>query len=139
MYNFYLIHQDTLRSNCNGSTTCKSNCCISRYVAPLFFVSFVLFAQFVLVNVLIAVLMKHLRIDHSRKKDSKLRKSCRERASINSKMSAKDAVSKWRSNVSSLLQLFGVIYSFSITLCTVTQLHPKNARKFLFFPLSVSQ
>jgi len=34
---------------------------MSKYIAPLFFVTFVLAAQFVLVNVVIAVLMKHLK------------------------------------------------------------------------------
>ena len=34
---------------------------MSKYTAPLFFVTFVLAAQFVLVNVVIAVLMKHLK------------------------------------------------------------------------------
>ena len=49
---------------------CKTNCCISRYIAPLFFVSFVLFAQFVLVNIVIAVLMKHLRVPQEKYKRS---------------------------------------------------------------------
>ena len=38
------------------------NCCVSRVVAPVFFVVFVLVAQFVLVNVVVAVLMKHLEV-----------------------------------------------------------------------------
>ena len=33
-------------------------------MAPIFFVSFVLMAQFVLVNVVVAVLMKHLEESH---------------------------------------------------------------------------
>ena len=60
--------QDTLRSSCDNSINCTTNCCVSRYVAPLFFVSFVLFAQFVLVNIVIAVLMKHLRVTRKSKK-----------------------------------------------------------------------
>ena len=63
--------QDTLRSSCDNSISCTSNCCVSRYVSPLFFVSFVLFAQFVLVNILIAVLMKQLRVTRKRKKVKK--------------------------------------------------------------------
>ena len=35
-----------------------------KYFAPLFFVVFVLLAQFVLVNVVVAVLMKHLEETH---------------------------------------------------------------------------
>ncbi|KAK3705212.1 hypothetical protein QZH41_014007 [Actinostola sp. cb2023] len=55
------ILKDTLRSQCDGSADCSKNCCISKYTAPLYFVTFVLSAQFVLVNVVIAVLMKHLK------------------------------------------------------------------------------
>jgi len=68
------ILKDTMRPDCNNSSDCKRNCCISYYSAPFFFISFVLFAQFVLVNIVIAVLMKHLRVTklckgnlHSRK------------------------------------------------------------------------
>ena len=35
-----------------------------KYLAPLYFVVFVLLAQFVLVNVVVAVLMKHLEETH---------------------------------------------------------------------------
>ena len=63
-----------MRPDCDNSSDCKRNCCISYYSAPFFFISFVLFAQFVLVNIVIAVLMKHLRVTklckgnlHSRK------------------------------------------------------------------------
>ncbi|XP_031551384.1 voltage-dependent T-type calcium channel subunit alpha-1G-like isoform X2 [Actinia tenebrosa] len=55
------ILKDTLRSKCDGSADCRKNCCITKYTAPLYFVTFVLSAQFVLVNVVIAVLMKHLK------------------------------------------------------------------------------
>ena len=37
---------------------------MNQYFAPLFFVVFVLMAQFVLVNVVVAVLMKHLEESH---------------------------------------------------------------------------
>lgn len=50
--------QDTLREcpsdetySCNGSL---------QFISPMYFVSFVLTAQFVLINVVVAVLMKHL-------------------------------------------------------------------------------
>ncbi|XP_048575597.1 voltage-dependent T-type calcium channel subunit alpha-1G isoform X2 [Nematostella vectensis] len=55
------ILKDTLRSKCEDSADCSKNCCLSRYTSPLYFVTFVLAAQFVLVNVVIAVLMKHLK------------------------------------------------------------------------------
>ncbi|XP_078257299.1 voltage-dependent T-type calcium channel subunit alpha-1G isoform X3 [Rhinoraja longicauda] len=48
------IMKDTLR-DCNQEGTCYNT-----IVSPIYFVSFVLTAQFVLVNVVIAVLMKHL-------------------------------------------------------------------------------
>ena len=43
---------------------CIKNCCVSPVIAPIFFVVFVLMAQFVLVNVVVAVLMKHLEDSH---------------------------------------------------------------------------
>ncbi|XP_059138724.1 voltage-dependent T-type calcium channel subunit alpha-1G-like isoform X5 [Physella acuta] len=54
------IMKDTLRVNCDSSDTCLTNCCVSSIIAPIYFVVFVLMAQFVLVNVVVAVLMKHL-------------------------------------------------------------------------------
>ncbi|XP_057322527.1 voltage-dependent T-type calcium channel subunit alpha-1G [Microplitis mediator] len=58
------IMKDTLREHCDDSMDCVKNCCVSTIIAPLFFVIFVLMAQFVLVNVVIAVLMKHLEESH---------------------------------------------------------------------------
>ena len=57
----YFSSQDTLSSKCSSEAECDKYCCMSKYTAPLFFVTFVLAAQFVLVNVVIAVLMKHLK------------------------------------------------------------------------------
>ncbi|KRX79673.1 Voltage-dependent T-type calcium channel subunit alpha-1G [Trichinella sp. T6] len=54
------IMKDTLRDDCDNSDNCTSNCCVSAIIAPVYFVVFVLMAQFVLVNVVVAVLMKHL-------------------------------------------------------------------------------
>lgn len=56
--------QDTLRDQCDPSSDCLRNCCTNGIVAPLYFVVFVLLAQFVLVNVVVAVLMKHLEESH---------------------------------------------------------------------------
>lgn len=56
--------KDTLRDKCDSSSDCLRNCCISSIIAPLYFVVFVLMAQFVLVNVVVAVLMKHLEESH---------------------------------------------------------------------------
>ena len=80
MANFYLVPQgivyviisllfvswkDTLRrENCNKQSGCDYNCCANPYLAPMYFFSFVLIAQFVLVNVVVAVLMKHLEESH---------------------------------------------------------------------------
>ena len=58
------IMKDTLREECEDDDDCLQNCCVSPYFAPLFFVVFVLMAQFVLVNVVVAVLMKHLEESH---------------------------------------------------------------------------
>ncbi|RUS89209.1 hypothetical protein EGW08_003019, partial [Elysia chlorotica] len=54
------IMKDTLRDKCNRADDCLTNCCVSPIIAPVYFVVFVLMAQFVLVNVVVAVLMKHL-------------------------------------------------------------------------------
>lgn len=58
------IMKDTLRDKCDPSSDCLRNCCVSQIIAPLYFVVFVLLAQFVLVNVVVAVLMKHLEESH---------------------------------------------------------------------------
>lgn len=59
---FFLYRQDTLRE-CppDHNTDVDYNCNPSlQFISPLYFVSFVLTAQFVLINVVVAVLMKHL-------------------------------------------------------------------------------
>lgn len=63
------IMKDTLRDNCDSSSDCIRNCCVSPIIAPLYFVIFVLMAQFVLVNVVVAVLMKHLEESHKQMDD----------------------------------------------------------------------
>lgn len=49
------IMKDTLREDCDSTVDCVRNCCVSTIIAPIFFVVFVLMAQFVLVNVVVAV------------------------------------------------------------------------------------
>ncbi|KAI7803450.1 putative voltage-dependent T-type calcium channel subunit alpha-1I [Triplophysa rosa] len=51
------IMKDTLRECPSGEYTCNPSL---QFISPLYFVSFVLTAQFVLINVVVAVLMKHL-------------------------------------------------------------------------------
>ncbi|XP_041093888.1 voltage-dependent T-type calcium channel subunit alpha-1I [Polyodon spathula] len=51
------IMKDTLRECTADERSCLSNL---QFISPLYFVSFVLTAQFVLINVVVAVLMKHL-------------------------------------------------------------------------------
>lgn len=55
--------QDTLR-DCDQESTCYNT-----VISPIYFVSFVLTAQFVLVNVVIAVLMKHLEESNKEAKE----------------------------------------------------------------------
>lgn len=62
--NVFTLCQDTLRDKCDKHPDCVKNCCLYPFVAPIFFVVFVLMAQFVLVNVVVAVLMKHLEESH---------------------------------------------------------------------------
>jgi len=57
-----VVLQDTLRDDCDPSPDCLHNCCVNAVVAPVYFVVFVLVSQFVLVNVVVAVLMKHLEV-----------------------------------------------------------------------------
>ncbi|XP_056643693.1 voltage-dependent T-type calcium channel subunit alpha-1H-like isoform X1 [Diorhabda sublineata] len=64
------IMKDTLDDeHCDHGDDCINNCCISPIIAPIFFVIFVLMAQFVLVNVVVAVLMKHLEESHKQLED----------------------------------------------------------------------
>lgn len=50
------IMKDTLSDEkCDKAAECVTNCCVSKIIAPIFFVIFVLMAQFVLVNVVVAV------------------------------------------------------------------------------------
>ena len=51
-----------MRGDCDASVDCVRNCCVNAVVAPVYFVVFVLVSQFVLVNVVVAVLMKHLEV-----------------------------------------------------------------------------
>lgn len=61
-----LLLKDTLRTDCDSSDNCLKNCCVNTMIAPIYFVVFVLMAQFVLVNVVVAVLMKHLEVRYKR-------------------------------------------------------------------------
>lgn len=62
------IMKDALREDCDDAADCVKNCCVASGIAPMFFVIFVLMAQFVLVNVVVAVLMKHLEESHKQVK-----------------------------------------------------------------------
>lgn len=64
MCSCHVFFQDTLR-DCVHET----NTCYNTVVSPIYFVSFVLTAQFVLVNVVIAVLMKHLEESNKEAKE----------------------------------------------------------------------
>uniref|UniRef100_A0A2S2PYV7 Voltage-dependent T-type calcium channel subunit alpha-1H n=1 Tax=Sipha flava TaxID=143950 RepID=A0A2S2PYV7_9HEMI len=63
------IMKDALREDCDDAADCVKNCCVASGIAPMFFVIFVLMAQFVLVNVVVAVLMKHLEESHKQMED----------------------------------------------------------------------
>lgn len=62
--------KDALRDDCDSSDRCESNCCVDPILAPCFFIVFVLISQFVLVNVVVAVLMKHLEESNKREEAS---------------------------------------------------------------------
>ena len=63
------MFQDTLRSACDPSASCQKNCCFSKYMAPLYFTTFVLATHFVVLNVLVAVLMKDLKASREKLAD----------------------------------------------------------------------
>lgn len=63
LHRFPPCFQDTLR-DCDQESTCYNT-----VISPIYFVSFVLTAQFVLVNVVIAVLMKHLEESNKEAKE----------------------------------------------------------------------
>jgi len=54
--------KDALREPpaCSDESTCESNCCSNSLLSPLFFIFFILVAQFVMLNLVVAVLMKEL-------------------------------------------------------------------------------
>jgi hypothetical protein len=62
--------KDALRDDCDKSDSCQRNCCVDPILAPCFFVIFVLISQFVLVNVVVAVLMKHLEESNQRDQEA---------------------------------------------------------------------
>uniref|UniRef100_A0A1I8A0L3 Voltage-dependent T-type calcium channel subunit alpha n=1 Tax=Steinernema glaseri TaxID=37863 RepID=A0A1I8A0L3_9BILA len=64
------IMKDALRDDCDPADHCQFNCCVDPILAPCFFVIFVLISQFVLVNVVVAVLMKHLEESNKREEAS---------------------------------------------------------------------
>ncbi len=65
---FVFVLKDTLKNNilCNEEPnpdgSLNNSTCLAAVLAPIYFVIFVLMAQFVLVNVVVAVLMKHLDV-----------------------------------------------------------------------------
>ncbi|VDM47025.1 unnamed protein product [Toxocara canis] len=65
-----IMKQDALRDDCDPSDHCESNCCVDPILAPCFFIIFVLISQFVLVNVVVAVLMKHLEESNKREESA---------------------------------------------------------------------
>ncbi|XP_055342711.1 voltage-dependent T-type calcium channel subunit alpha-1G-like isoform X2 [Paramacrobiotus metropolitanus] len=66
------IMKDALREDCRSDDACITNCCVSPIIAPIYFVIFVLLAQFTLVNVVVAVLMRHLQESNQIMRDDAL-------------------------------------------------------------------
>ncbi|XP_071550585.1 uncharacterized protein [Panulirus ornatus] len=84
------IMKDTLRDKCDDSPDCVKNCCLYPFVAPIFFVVFVLMAQFVLVNVVVAVLMKHLEESHKLPPDARCKDGVPKNAGTDTSDSSSD-------------------------------------------------
>jgi len=47
-------------AGCDDSEGCKENCCTALWMTPIFMCSFILLAQFVMLNLVVAVLMQEL-------------------------------------------------------------------------------
>ena len=58
-----MLFKDTLKDNVLCEDDDESKMCLASFLAPVYFIVFVLMAQFVLVNVVVAVLMKHLDVN----------------------------------------------------------------------------
>jgi len=56
------IMKDTLREPplCDDSDDCETNCCASTFLSPIYFTIFCLTSQFVLLNIVVAVMMEQL-------------------------------------------------------------------------------
>lgn len=55
--------------DCDDSNDCKSDCCANKYLAPIYFASFTIFAQFVLLNIVVALLMSQLEESQAQNDD----------------------------------------------------------------------
>jgi len=66
------ILRDAMREapDCDDSESCEQDCCASKILAPVYFVSFTVVAQFVLLNVVVAVLMAQLEESQAQNDDS---------------------------------------------------------------------
>jgi len=85
------ILKDAMRTApaCDDIADCKFNCCSDPFMAPFFFLSFTVLAQFVLLNVVVAVLMSEL--EESQKEQEALEYFERIQADRTSKKDAAEA------------------------------------------------
>lgn len=88
------VIKDTLRE-CKSGDRCLT---YLPLVSPLYFVTFVLVAQFVLVNVVVAVLMKHLE-------DSN--KDACEEAEMEAELEAELQANRWQNAAASAVEVTG--------------------------------
>lgn len=49
-----------MKTDCNTDELCETNCCVPPGVGPIYFVLFILFSAFVLMNLVVAVLLRYL-------------------------------------------------------------------------------
>lgn len=52
------ILKDTLNKNCDSAADCEVNCCASSALTVIYFITFVLTTQLILLNIVVAMLMK---------------------------------------------------------------------------------
>ena len=56
-------------NGCDDASPCKTNCCVTAGVGPIYFSIFVLLSAFILMNLVVAVLLKYLEEASSKPDD----------------------------------------------------------------------
>ncbi|XP_050424042.1 voltage-dependent T-type calcium channel subunit alpha-1G isoform X2 [Adelges cooleyi] len=128
------IMKDALREDCDDAADCVKNCCVAAGIAPMFFVIFVLMAQFVLVNVVVAVLMKHLEESHKQMEDEMDMEDQleREMAAEEEEQLVQMALDQEYGNQNPLCKEFSLPADFTFKSLPPSPLYQNQGRRFSF-------